>query len=133
MIFARDTNLIADIALTIEFLDFRGASGLKPCPKCANGVMKGSLSDADHPLPNPDNVLVKIIATTLRDVVPNTNEAVWESVDELKQMNNLYRDQKMPKDNFEFAQKAFPSFVAAYKVSLRQVNLKYISATSGCL
>ena len=106
VIFARNTNLIADMAATTECLDFKGASGLKPCPKCANGVMKGSLSDADHPLPNPDNVLVEITATALRDFVPNTNEAVWESVDELKQMNNLYRDKRTSKENFEFAQKA---------------------------
>ena len=62
--------------------------------------MKGSLSDADHPLPNRDNVLV----IHCRDFVPNTNEAVWESVDELKQMNNLYRDKRRSKENFECAQ-----------------------------
>ena len=106
VIFARNTNVIVDMAAATECNDLKGASGVKPCPKCANGVMKGSLSDADNPLPNPDNVLVEITATPPRDFVPNTNEALWETVDGLRQMNNLVRDKVVTKKSFKFVQQA---------------------------
>ena len=106
VIFARNTNLIADMAAASACLDLKSASGLKPCVKCANGVKKGVLSDAAHPVPNPDNHLVEITTATLRDFVPNTNKALWENVDELRRMKNSVRKKKMTKASFELAEMA---------------------------
>ena len=106
VIFARNTNLIADMAAASGCLDLKSASGFKPCIKCANGVKKGALTDADHPLPNPGNELMEITAPSLRGFVSNTNEALWESVDELQVMTRLVQRKQMTKAKFELAQMA---------------------------
>ena len=70
--------------------------------------MKGALTDPNPTsrIPNPDNQLLEIIATTLHGFVRNTNEALWESVDELQDMSRLVAEKRMTKKYFEMTQKA---------------------------
>ena len=95
-LFAANRNLIADMEASMVSLDLKGASGFKPCIKCSNGVMKGALTDPNPTsrIPNPDNQLLEITATTLHGFVRNTNEALWESVDELQDMSRLVAEKQ---------------------------------------
>ena len=52
-IFARNGGIIADRKAHMETFDLKGASGMVPCNRCANVVMKGAF-EGNAAIPNPD-------------------------------------------------------------------------------
>ena len=106
VLFARNKNLIADMEATQDTLDLKGSSGLRNCIKCANCMKKGVLKDTAYPLPNPDGQLADVTSPTLEAFVPNTNEAIFENVDELQRLKALVQAKRMLKGNFQLAEMA---------------------------
>ena len=106
LLFAENARLIADGKAVAMSLSLKGNAGLLPCHLCANVLMKGALSDPDHPLDNTGKNLVEITQPTLNGCIPNTNESVFKNADELQRLHTLWKQRKLTKLMFEMAEKA---------------------------
>ena len=106
LLFAENARLIADGKAVAMSLSLKGNAGLLPCHLCANVLMKGALSDPDHPLDNTGKNLVEITQPTLNGCIANTNESMFKNADELQRLHTLWKQRKLTKLMFEMAEKA---------------------------
>ena len=88
-------NLIADWKALDECFDMKGANGIRNCIDCANCVKKGYLTDPALRIPDPNGVLREHTCSTFSEFIPNTNRAVYETCDELRNMQqNIILDSR---------------------------------------
>ena len=106
LLFAKNGKLVADGKAVAITLDFKGNSGLLPCGKCANVLIKGALTDPEFPLANPDGKLVEITHPTLSGCIENTNESIFKNADELQRLHALWKQGRLTKGNFELTEKS---------------------------
>ena len=106
LIWGNVENIFGDLKAEDATMDTKGSSAIRPCLCCANCTNKDILDDETFPLDNPGGRLFDIKCTDLDKFVPNTNEAIWEDVDELGVLARAYTAKRITKENFELAEKA---------------------------
>ena len=83
LLFAENSNIVADEKALKYTWDFKGASGLLPCIDCANVTMKHCLDGDAIPLDNSDGTLVEISCPDVTKFVANTDADLYHNYAEM--------------------------------------------------
>ena len=74
---AKLRSVIADAPAIKYFFNFKGSSGVKPCPSCLNVVKRGFAGYSE------DSVIVDITCCDMNRITPTTDQDIWDAFDSM--------------------------------------------------